>query len=122
MTSWHAVMYPIRTGAERQAADLFQQARITDVVIRDREGAEVGKLLGTMVFVGPGRVLRVIEFEGTVPQLIDHLRRQRGTAEFQRSLNEFLRLPEEPAGPAHTVTFFRDAALECVLARRHDRP
>jgi SchA/CurD like domain len=122
MSNWHAVLYPIKKGAERQVGELFQQARITDTAIRDSDGAEVGKLLGTMVFVGPGRVLRVIEFDGTLPQLITHLRSQRGTGDFQRSLNEFLDLPGQPSGPGHVAGFFRDAALECVLERRHDQP
>jgi hypothetical protein len=121
MSNWHAVLYPIKKGRESQVAELFRQARITDTVIRDREGAEVGRLLGTMVFAGAGRMLRVIEFEGTVPQLIAHLRSQAGTGDFQRSLNEFLDLPGRPSGPAHAAGFFRDAVLECVLDRRHDR-
>jgi len=114
MSNWHAVLYPVKAGTEQLVAELFQQARLSDPVVRDGQGAPVGRLLGTMVFAGPGRILRVIEFEGTLPQLIAHLRRQRGTADFQLSLNPYLDLPVAPSGPEHVGGFFRDAALEWV--------
>lgn len=107
MSNWHAVLYPIRPGTEAEVTRLFQTGPSPGLTAAD--GA--ARLLSTRVFVGPGRVLRVIEYDGELGRVIAHLRSDPRAAAFQRDLAAYLDLPEgRPHGPA----FFRDATLAHV--------
>jgi hypothetical protein len=111
MSNWHAILYPIKRGTEEQVKALFRNSGSPQMEVRDDHGEMVAKLLSTMVFVGPGKALRVIEFDGALPQIIRHLRGQPAAARFQQGLDEYLDLPD---GAARGPGFFRDAALRPV--------
>jgi len=51
MSTWHALRYPLRPGTEQEAAELFCQARLTDLAISDENGrrADVQRLTSTIV-------------------------------------------------------------------------
>lgn len=122
MTSWHAIVYPIRPGTEDAVAKLFRGGERVSTEIHGPDGAVVARLLHTMVFVGNGKAMRLIEFEGELSQVIAHLRSQPAARALQAGLNDYLAVPPEAREPRNLPSFFRDAALECVLVRRHDEP
>lgn len=122
MSIWHALFYPLKPGAEEAVKGLFRESGRPQFDVRDEDDIVVGRLLGTMAFVGTGLAVRVIEVEGPLPKVAAHMSRQPEVREFERRLEEHLATPRDMKTPEGARRFFRDAALECVLARRHDEP
>lgn len=122
MSTWHALFYPLRAGSEETVKQLFRDSGRPSFDVRDDSGAVVGRLLGTMAFVGKEMAVRVIEIDGPLPVVASHMSRQPEVREFERQLEEHLAKPRDMVTPEGARQFFRDAALECVLSRRHDQP
>ena len=122
MTTWHALFYPLKAGSEETVKELFRTSGRPRFEVRNDDGDVVGRLLGTMAFVGKEMAVRVIEVEGPLPMVAGHMSRQPEVREFERQLEEHLSRPRDMVTPEGARQFFRDAALECVLARRHDQP
>lgn len=115
MSEWHAIVYPIKPGTEDRVRELFENVRLPRRKVYDEDGVVLAELLSTMVFVGHGKALRLIEFTGALPWVIGHLRGEPAAAAFQRELDQYLDLPE---GGRRGFAFFRDAALAHVPPRR----
>ena len=122
MSQWHALYYPLKAGSEETVKRLFEASGRPKFDVRDDQGNVVGRLLGTMAFVGKEMAVRVIEVEGPIPMVAAHMSRQPEVKEFERQLEEHLAVARDMVTPEGARAFFRDAALECVLARRHDQP
>lgn len=122
MSTWHALFYPLKAGSEEVVKELFRRSDRPQFDVRDADGKVVGRLLGTMAFVGKEMAVRVIEVDGALPMVAAHMSRQPEVREFERQLEEHLTKPRDMRTPEGARAFFRDAALECVLSRRHDQP
>ena len=61
MGTWHALFYPLKPGSEEKVKELFRESGRPNFEITDGNGEVVGKLLGTMAFVGREMAVRVIE-------------------------------------------------------------
>ncbi len=122
MGTWHALFYPLKPGAEEKVKDLFSSSGRPGFDVTDAEGKVVGRLLGTMAFVGRGMAVRVIEVEGPLPVVAAHMSRQPAVKEFERQLEDLISVPRDMSTPEGAREFFSRAALECVLSRRHDQP
>jgi hypothetical protein len=122
VSTWHALFYPIKAGSEEIVKELFRQSDRPQFDVVGDGGKVVGRLLGTMVFVGKEMAVRVIEVEGPLPLVAAHMSRQPEVKDFERQLESHLTRPRDMGTPEGARQFFRDAALECVLSRRHDRP
>jgi hypothetical protein len=120
--TWHALFYPLKPGSEEKVKDLFRESGRPDFEVKDGDGKTVGKLLGTMAFVGREMAVRVIEVEGPLPVVAAHMSRQPAVREFERQLEELISVPRDMTTPEGAREFFSRAALECVLTRRHDEP
>ena len=119
--NWHALYYPLKPGAEERVKELFRISGRPQFEIFGDDGRLVGRLLGTMVFVGREMAVRVIEVEGPLGLVAAHMSRQEAVREFERELQEHLAVPRDMATPQGARDFFRSASMECVLSRRHDR-
>lgn len=122
MSMWHALFYPLKPGSEETVKDLFRASGRPRFDVTDDDGRVVGKLLGTMAFVGKEVAVRVIEVDGPLPMVAAHMSRQPEVKEFERKLEEHLATPRDMVTPEGARAFFREAAMECVLSRRHDQP
>ena len=122
MSQWHALFYPLQAGHEEAVKKLFRSSDRPEFDVRDGDGNVVGRLLGTMAFVGQEMAVRVIEVEGALPVVAAHMSRQPEVREFEQQLEEHLAKPRDMRTPEGARQFFRDSALECVLSRRHDEP
>lgn len=122
MSTWHALFYPLKAGSEEVVKELFRRSDRPQFDVRDADGKVVGRLLGTMAFVGKEMAVRVIEVDGALPMVAAHMSRQPEVREFERQLEEHLTKPRDMRTPEGARAFFRDAVLECVLSRRHDQP
>lgn len=122
MSQWHALFYPLKAGSEETVKELFRDSGRPRFDVTDGDGTVIGRLLGTMAFVGKEMAVRVIEVEGPLPMVAAHMSRQPEVRAFERQLEEHLSVPRDMMSPEGARAFFRDAALECVLNRRHDMP
>jgi hypothetical protein len=122
MSEWHALFYPLKAGSEDKVKELFKQSGRPRFDVTDADGEVVGRLLGTMAFVGREMAVRVIEVEGALPLVAAHMSRQPQVREFERQLEEHLVEPRDMGSPQGAREFFQRAALECVLSRRYDQP
>lgn len=119
---WHALFYPLKPGSEDAVKELFRDSGRPTFDVEDADGKVVGRLLGTMAFVGKEMAVRVIEVEGPLPVVAAHMSRQPEVRAFENELESHLSRPRDMRSPEGARAFFRDAALECVLTRRHDQP
>lgn len=122
MSIWHGLQYPLKPGSEEAVKELFRRSGRPRFDVTDADGQVVGRLLGTMVFVGKEIAIRVIEVEGPLPLVAAHMSRQPEVKEFERELEQHLAAPRDMVTPDGARAFFRQAALENVIARRHDQP
>jgi hypothetical protein len=119
--AWHALHYPLKPGSEPAVAELFRSSGRPSFDVTDERGQVVGRLLGTMVFVGRGTAVRILEVEGPLPLVAAHMSRQEEVRRFERELEQHLAEPRDMTTPDGAREFFRRAGMECVLDRRHDR-
>ncbi|WP_328603394.1 hypothetical protein OG943_25260 [Amycolatopsis sp. NBC_00345] len=122
MGTWHALFYPLKPGSEETVKELFRASGRPAFDVSDGDGTVVGRLLGTMAFVGREMAVRVIEVDGVLPVVAAHMSRQPEVRAFEQQLEQHLAKPRDMVTPEGARAFFRDSALECVLARRHDEP
>jgi hypothetical protein len=122
MATWHALFYPLKAGSEAAVKELFSESGRPSFDVTDADGNVIGRLLGTMAFVGKEMAVRVIEVEGALPMVAAHMSRQPEVREFERQLETHLSRPRDMVTPEGARAFFRESALECVLSRRHDLP
>lgn len=122
MSTWNALFYPLKPGSEEKVKDLFRSSGRPQFDVEDENGVVVGRLLGTMAFVGKEMAVRVMEIEGPLPMVAAHMSRQPAVRAFEVQLEEHLARPRDMRTPEGARAFFRDASLECVLSRRHDEP
>lgn len=122
MSTWHALRYPLKPGSEASVKDLFRDSGRPRFDVTDEKGEVIGRLLGTMAFVGNGIAVRVIEIEGPLPMVASHMSRQPEVKQFEKELEEHLAVPRDMVTPEGARQFFRESSLECVLQRRHDLP
>lgn len=114
--TWHALHYPIRNGSEDVVKDLFRTSGRPNFTVRDDDGQQVGQLLGTMAFVGPGKAIRVIEVEGPLPLVARHMGRQAEVRAFEDQLDGHLTVARDMRSPDGAREFFRHAGLRTVIA------
>jgi hypothetical protein len=120
MSNWHALYYPLKPGSEEKVKELFRLGGRPTSEVRGEDGREVGRLLGTMVFVGRELAVRVIEIEGPLGLVAAHMSRQEAVRAFERELQEYLAIPRDMLSTSGARDFFRMALMECVVARRLD--
>jgi hypothetical protein len=118
MSTWHALIYPIKPGSAEIVKELFRTSGRPDFDVKDENGNVVGRLLATMAFVGTDAAIRVIEVDGPLPLVAAHMSRQPEVREFERQLEEHLSEPRDMVSPEGARAFFQRAGMENVLNRR----
>jgi hypothetical protein len=105
MSTWHALLYPIKAGSEETVKELFRNSGRPQFDITGPDGQVVGRLLATMAFVGKEAAIRVIHVDGPLPLVAAHMSRQPEVKEFERQLEG-------------ARAFFQTAGMENVLIRQ----
>ncbi|MDA3647660.1 SchA/CurD [Saccharopolyspora indica] len=112
-----AITYKVKPGFEDEIAEIFAGfKRASSPVLRDESGAEVGKLLGTGVFIQDGVMVRFIHYEGaaTIEDIGRHMSTQGGVHEIEERLKPYLSEPRDTATPERFRAYFRKSTMRCI--------
>ncbi|MDG4820775.1 SchA/CurD-like domain-containing protein [Asanoa sp. WMMD1127] len=110
-----AITYRIKPGHEDEIAEIFAGFnRVDTPVLTAPDGAEVGKLLGTGVFVKDDVLVRVIHYEGEFAAIGRHMATQPGVREIEERLAPFLAEQRDTSDPKAFGAYFRNAVMRSV--------
>jgi SchA/CurD like domain len=119
LSQWLALRYDLKPGSEDAVKRIFEESGHPDPDVRDDDGNVIGKLIITLVFLGPELAVRVMEMEGTDFRAVaKHIGRQPEVAEFEKAIEPHLAVARDLSTPEGSQKFFRDAALHNILTRR----
>jgi hypothetical protein len=120
MSTWMALHFELRPGSEDEVSSIFANSGRPEHTVRDEQGNEIGRLLRTLVFVGKGRAVRVIEIDGDVMAVSRHMSQQQEVQELEALLDKHLAKPRDMTNPAGAAAFFAEAGMRCVVHRQAD--
>lgn len=113
--SYAAIMYRVKPGHDDEIAEIFAGfQRMNTPVFTDESGNEVGKLLGTAVFVKEDVVVRVIHYEGDFAAIGRHVGMQRGVHLIEDKLQPFLAQPRDTKALSDFRSYFAEATMRSV--------
>ena len=117
MSLWSGLIYPLKPGTEDTVASIFEKSGRPNHDVLDDDGNVVGKLLRTLVFVGPEIAIRVIEVEGDLRTVSRHMSRQPQVRAFEREIEQHLAKPRDMVTPEGAEAFFREAGMRAVRVK-----
>ena len=120
MADFAAVTWTVRPGTESEVQKLFQNYGRPNHDILDADGNVVGALLSTVVLMHGNRVVRVIEFEGSLPDVMRHMAAQPEVQELEKQLDEYLEVRRDTSSPEKFREYFINSLMTTVIQRRRD--
>lgn len=110
-----AITYDVKPGHEDEIAEIFNGFRRVDTpVMRDERGEQVGRLLGTAVFIKDGLMVRVIHYEGDFAAIGQHMARQQGVHALEEKLAPYLARRPQARSPEEFREHFRAATMRQI--------
>ena len=110
-----AITYRVKTGHEEEIARIFGGSqRVSSPVLRDESGNEVGRLLGTVVFLKDDVLVRVIHYEGDFAAIGRHMGAQRNVHVLEEQLAPYLAAPRDTSSPEKFRAHFREATMRRI--------
>lgn len=112
-----AISYRVREGCDAEIADIFSPrnfGRATSPVMRDATGREIGRILGTALFLQSGVMVRVIQYEGSMDDVARHMAVQAGVQQAERRLAPFLEAPRQTDTAVGFVDYFERSSMRCL--------
>jgi hypothetical protein len=115
-----ALIWTVKPGTEEAVREAFRNYGYPDHTVKDEEGNVRGKLIATQVFMKDNIVVRVVEAEGELPIIAQHMGRQPAIRELETKLDEYLEEPRDMSTPEGARDFFMKTSMELLVVRRHD--
>ncbi|MGP4026297.1 SchA/CurD-like domain-containing protein [Actinomadura sp. 3N407] len=110
-----AIRYRVKVGSEDALAEIFEGFQRVDTPdMRDDKGQDVGRLLGTAVFVKDEFMVRIIHYEGDFIAIARHMARQQGVHNLEEKLAPYLTDRKAASSPEEFQENFRNALMRCV--------
>lgn len=113
----YALHFTVKPGAEEEVAHLLKTY--------DRPPPEIDdetKLLGTTIFMHGNHVIRVMDVQGDLRKVIQHLAAQPGIHELEEKLTPLLEEPRDMSTPEGARGFFMKAMMTRVTHRVAGEP
>ena len=120
MSHWFALLYKLKPGTEAAVEELFAKSGRPEHDIRSEDGTIKGQLLRTLVFMGTGMCVRVLEVDGDLAQVAAHMSQQKSVREFEREVEKYLAVHRDMKSRAGAQQFFRESGMRCVLNRHRE--
>ncbi|MEU6721765.1 SchA/CurD-like domain-containing protein [Nonomuraea sp. NPDC046802] len=113
--TYAAITYRVKPGHEDEIAEIFQNfKRLGTSVLRDEEGNEVGRLLGTAVFIKDDFMVRVIHYEGTLEAVSKTMAGHGGVHSLEAKLAPYLQQQRDTSTTEAFGSYFRNATMRCI--------
>jgi hypothetical protein len=110
-----AITYQLKPGHEEEVAELFAGFKRVDTpVMQGEDGKEVGRLLGTAVFIRDDFMVRFIHYEGDFAAISQHMARQQGMHSIEAGLVPFLVEQRDTSTPEAFGQHFSRATMRCI--------
>lgn len=110
-----AITYDIRPGFEDEIAAIFRSfARPASPVARDDEGREKARIVATAVFIRDALMVRVIQYDGALDEVLAYVAGQPGVQEVERQLKPYLASPRDTGTAQGFAETFRKSTLRCI--------
>ena len=108
----YAVAFTVKPGSEQQVADILSNygRPVTEI-------DEDTRLLGTTVFMQGTLVVRVLDIEGALPTVMQHLAAQPEIQDAERQLTPYLEQERDMSSPEGARAFFINAMMQQVTHR-----
>jgi hypothetical protein len=108
----YALAFTVKPGTEQQVADILSSYGRPEAEID-----EDTRLLGTTVFMRGNLVVRVLDIEGQLPTVMQHLAAQPEIQEAERQLTPYLEQERDMSTPEGARAFFINAMMTRVTHR-----
>jgi hypothetical protein len=116
-----ALMWTVKPGTEEAVKELFRSYGPPEMIVRDGNGNEIGRMLSALVFMKDNVVVRVVDADVTdIAMLTEHLRKQPAIRELEAKLEQYLEVPRDMSTPEGAQEFFRRAGMELLVARSYE--
>ncbi|MEO3806405.1 SchA/CurD-like domain-containing protein [Nonomuraea sp. B1E8] len=113
--TYAAITYRVKPGHEDEIAEIFRNfKRVDSSELHDEQGNEVGRLLGTAVFIKDDFMVRIIHYEGTLEAVSAKMARHGGVHALEKQLAPYLLKERDTSSPEKFGTYFRDATMRCI--------
>ncbi|MEC3952007.1 SchA/CurD-like domain-containing protein [Nocardia sp. CDC153] len=110
-----AITYKVKPGNEDRIAEIFANfRRVNSPTLRDDSGVEVGKLLGTAVFIKDELMVRVIHYEGDFSAISGHMSAQQGVHALEKQLAPYLAEQRDTSNRDGFDTYFKNSTMRCI--------
>ncbi|AJT61728.1 hypothetical protein T261_0035 [Streptomyces lydicus] len=110
-----AITYRVTPGHEDEIAEIFAGfQRVDTPTLRDEDGHQAGRLLGTAVFIKDDVIVRIIHYEGDFAAIARHMAAQRGVHLIEDKLAPYLAEPRDTSSAEGFAGYFRDATMRCI--------
>lgn len=110
-----AITYDIKPGHEDDIAAVFTDfKRVKNPSVRNADGREVGRVVGTALFISDDTMVRFIEFEGPLEDVALFMANQPGVQEVERRLKPFLASPRDTDTPEGFAATFQKSTMRCI--------
>ncbi len=110
-----AITYRVKPGHEDEIAEIFGGTkRVSTPVLRDDSGDEVGKLLGTAVFIKEDVVVRIIHYEGDFAAIGRHMGQQQTVHLLESQMAKYLAENRDTTDTGKFANHFRNSTMRCI--------
>lgn len=113
---FQAITYNIRAGFENEIAELFKDFERVDNVVLSVGNNEVGRLLGTAVFIKDSTMVRVIHYEGDFSAVGRHMSTQAGVHKLEQKLKPYLAEDRHTESPENFQRHFTRSLMRRISA------
>lgn len=113
----YAICFTVRPGTEEQAAKILQNY--------GRPSAQAGantQMFSTSVFMKDNMIIRVIDIDGDLKDLINHLPTQEAIRKAEEELQPLLEHPRNLDDPADAQRFFQRSLMQRITHREAGKP
>jgi hypothetical protein len=121
MPKFAALTWTVKPGTEDTVAQIFKRSgRPASFDVMDANGNQVGELVASAVFMKENRVVRVMEYEGRLDDVVRHIASQPAVQELEQWLAPYLEVPRETSNAEGFRDFFVSSGMRCIIVRHRD--
>jgi SchA/CurD like domain len=121
-----AISYRIKPHCVTEVAEIFSPnsfKRASSPIMRDERGRELGRIVGTALFVDGDTMVRLIQYEGRLTDVARHMARQEGVREAERRIAPYLAVARDTSTVQGFLDYFHASTMRCLTHRVvRDRP